>query len=115
MNAAVLIPAYRPGAALIDLVRELGRRPFAAIVVVDDGSGPEFQQVFREAAALPNVHLRRHVTTLSCVADQVVAGCAAQPPLWDTGQLAALAGTLLGLPSRGDGLSGQSGPRCTSR
>lgn len=60
MNAAVLIPAYRPGAALIDLVRELGARPFAAIVVVDDGSGPEFQQVFREAAALPNVHLRRH-------------------------------------------------------
>jgi hypothetical protein len=36
------------------------------------------------------------VSTLSCVADQVAVGYAAQPPLWDTDQLAALASTLPG-------------------
>ncbi len=40
------------------------------------------------------------VATLSCVADQVVAGGVAQPPLWDLGQLGALARVLLDRPPR---------------
>ena len=60
MNIAVLIPAYRPTAALVPLVRELAGSGARAIVLVDDGSGAAFDGVFQEAAALPGVHLLRH-------------------------------------------------------
>ncbi|MFI7542032.1 glycosyltransferase [Actinoplanes sp. NPDC049599] len=39
----VLIPAYEPGAALVELVRRLAGH---AVVVVDDGSGPGYATVF---------------------------------------------------------------------
>ena len=39
----VLIPAYEPGPALADLVRSLAHH---IVVVVDDGSGPEYAEVF---------------------------------------------------------------------
>jgi glycosyltransferase involved in cell wall biosynthesis len=58
VKIAVLIPAYRPAAALLDLVRALVHMP--AVIVVDDGSGPEFHRLFEQVAALPNVHLLRH-------------------------------------------------------
>jgi glycosyltransferase involved in cell wall biosynthesis len=61
---AVVIPAYRPSAGLIDLVRDLAARQFAAIVVVDDGSGPEFAATFTAAAAFPRVELLRHAVNL---------------------------------------------------
>lgn len=47
----VLIPAYEPGAPLVDLVRELRlAEPGIAVLVVDDGSGPRFAHVFAAAA-----------------------------------------------------------------
>ena len=61
---AVLIPAYRPSESLPDLVRALAEKAIPAIVIVDDGSGPEYQDVFSRAAAFPNVHLVRHATNL---------------------------------------------------
>src|SRR6516162_7051666 len=60
---AVVIPAYRPSAGLIDLVQQLSSRA-PAIVIVDDGSGPEFRDVFARAAAVPNVQLHRHAVNL---------------------------------------------------
>lgn len=39
----VLIPAYEPGGTLVELVRRLGRH---TVVVVDDGSGPGYADVF---------------------------------------------------------------------
>ena len=41
----VLIPAYEPGISLIELTRAL-RATGLEVVVVDDGSGPEFAQIF---------------------------------------------------------------------
>lgn len=64
MNLAVLIPAYQPGKALVELVRALGRWKFAAIVIVDDGSGPEYGAVFEQAAGAPAVRILRHETNL---------------------------------------------------
>jgi glycosyltransferase involved in cell wall biosynthesis len=61
---AVVIPAYRPTAALLDLVKELLGRSIPAIVIVDDGSGPAFDGLFAQAAALPRVHLVRHAINL---------------------------------------------------
>ncbi|WP_144658631.1 bifunctional glycosyltransferase family 2/GtrA family protein [Paenarthrobacter nicotinovorans] len=43
----ILIPAYEPDQKLISLVRDLrDADPWITIVVVDDGSGPAFQEVF---------------------------------------------------------------------
>jgi glycosyltransferase involved in cell wall biosynthesis len=61
---AILIPAYRPSASLPDLVRALAEKAIPAIVIVDDGSGPDYRDVFSRAAAFPNVHLIRHATNL---------------------------------------------------
>jgi glycosyltransferase involved in cell wall biosynthesis len=61
---AAVIPAYRPSAGLVDLVRALSRKTFFAIVVVDDGSGAAFQEIFAEVAQFPNVRLLRHAINL---------------------------------------------------
>ena len=64
MNVAVLIPAYQPGKALVELARALSAQPFAAIVIVDDGSGPAYRPVFDEAGKVAGVRLLRHATNL---------------------------------------------------
>jgi glycosyltransferase involved in cell wall biosynthesis len=61
---AVLIPAYRPSAGLIDLVRDLSARGVPAILLVDDGSGPAFRGIFDEAAQFPRVQVLRHAINL---------------------------------------------------
>lgn len=48
MQVAVVIPAYKPGRALVDLIRELVTIPIESIVVIDDGSGPTYQPLFEE-------------------------------------------------------------------
>src|SRR5450759_4640951 len=60
----VLIPAYRPSPGLVDLVRGLSARGMPAILLVDDGSGPEFRTVFDEAAQFPGVQVLRHAVNL---------------------------------------------------
>ena len=57
---AVLIPAYRPSAGLVALVRDLSGRGMPAILLVDDGSGPEFRAIFDQAAQFPGVQVLRH-------------------------------------------------------
>jgi hypothetical protein len=57
---ALVIPAYQPGEALVQLLQDLPAEWFAAIVVVDDGSGPEYAEIFLRAGALPGVRVARH-------------------------------------------------------
>lgn len=68
MTAApcVLIPAYKPGPELPGLVRALDARPeIRSVILVDDGSGPDYAAVFDEAvAASPKVELLRHAVNL---------------------------------------------------
>ena len=61
---AVVIPAYRPSAGLIDVVRQLTGKALPAIVIVDDGSGPEYRDIFAQAATFPNVQVLRHAVNL---------------------------------------------------
>jgi glycosyltransferase involved in cell wall biosynthesis len=63
-TVAVLIPAYQPGEALLSLVKALSATGLATIVVVDDGSGPEFGARFREASRSPRVLTLRHAVNL---------------------------------------------------
>jgi putative flippase GtrA len=59
-----VVPAYRPGRSLVDLVGALAEAQVPAIVVVDDGSGPEHQGVFEAVQALPRVHVLKHAVNL---------------------------------------------------
>lgn len=48
-RVVIVIPAYQPPPVLAQLVADLTRNPkVEAIVVVDDGSGPGFQDIFKE-------------------------------------------------------------------
>ena len=58
-DVAVIIPAYRPSPALLEVVSGLSRE-FAHIVVVNDGSGPEYSHVFDQVARISGVHVLRH-------------------------------------------------------
>ena len=60
----LLIPAYQPGQALVDIVRELTGTMFAAIVVVDDGSGPNYRSIFDRLLRFDTVHVLRHAVNL---------------------------------------------------
>lgn len=54
MNVSVLIPAYQPGRELIELTESLYREGFR-ILVVDDGSGPDYASVFSQLAPFAQV------------------------------------------------------------
>ena len=61
---AVVIPAYRPQESLLDLIAALSEKSIPAIVVVDDGSGPAYREIFRRAAEFPKVRAARHAVNL---------------------------------------------------
>jgi glycosyltransferase involved in cell wall biosynthesis len=64
MDTPILIPAFRPGPELTDLVEKLVEAGVPAIVIVDDGSGSESREIFGRCSALPAVHILRHGTNL---------------------------------------------------
>lgn len=65
MGVAVLIPAYRPGEALVRVVTPLAASgEITAIVVVDDGSGPAYAGIFDAVRRQPGVYLLRHAVNL---------------------------------------------------
>ncbi|MFH1879452.1 MAG: bifunctional glycosyltransferase family 2/GtrA family protein [Bacillota bacterium] len=45
-DVAVLIPSYQPGNKLKPYVEQLAKANFSQIVIVDDGSGPEYAGIF---------------------------------------------------------------------
>jgi putative flippase GtrA len=64
LRIAILIPAFKPGPEFPSFVAALIARGASRIVVVDDGSGPEFRAGFDEVAALPQVRVCRHAINL---------------------------------------------------
>ena len=60
----VLIPAYKPGEKLVELVADLLKLGVQAIIIVDDGSGPEFENCFETVAALAYVDVVHHAVNL---------------------------------------------------
>lgn len=64
MKAAILIPAFRPGPRLTSLVEQLAQSPAAAIVIVDDGSGPEWSKIFDDCARIPKALVLKHAANL---------------------------------------------------
>ena len=64
MQVAVVIPAYKPGTELLELVRELACTSIESTVVVDDGSGQKFGPLFKEIRSQARVTLLRHGVNL---------------------------------------------------
>src|SRR5579871_6382847 len=61
----VLIPALKPESTLLGLVEEVSALPeIGGIIVVDDGSGPEYREIFRALAQIENVRVLTHVVNL---------------------------------------------------
>ncbi len=60
----ILIPAYKPGEPLAALVAGLLKLGAEAIVIVNDGSGPEFDECFAKVGALPGVFVVPHAVNL---------------------------------------------------
>lgn len=56
----VVIPAFNPSPALVELVGELRERGYSRIVVIDDGSSLEHQSVFSLLASLQGVVIHKH-------------------------------------------------------
>jgi glycosyltransferase involved in cell wall biosynthesis len=67
-NIILLIPAYKPGHNLVSLVNAIARLDreniLSEIVVIDDGSGNEFNGVFNEIAKLDRVTVLQHAINL---------------------------------------------------
>ena len=64
VNLSILIPAYNPGPAFPGLIRTLANSDIAALIVVNDGSGPEHDPYFAALADLPRVYVLHHAVNL---------------------------------------------------
>ena len=63
MQIVILIPAYKPTLALITLVQEIST--FAHhIFIINDGSGPQYQEIFCRLAEHPKVTIIHHAINL---------------------------------------------------
>src|SRR5438876_9340654 len=56
----VVIPAYKPGTVFVALVSDLLRRNIESVIVVDDGSGPEYDACFATIAGFQRVFVIHH-------------------------------------------------------
>ena len=57
----VLIPAYKPENILVSLVRDLiNAEVFQAVVIINDGSGVEYNNIFAELSVIPSVQVLSH-------------------------------------------------------
>lgn len=64
MNVVVVIPAFNPSPELVGFVQRLAETEIRHIIVVNDGSAPSCDGVFKEIAAMAKVTLRRHAVNL---------------------------------------------------
>lgn len=56
-DVAVVMPSLQPSPVLLEMVRELHLGGCSTIVIVDDGSGPDYQPIFDEAAQVLGCHV----------------------------------------------------------
>lgn len=59
---ALIMPAFQPGSAAVDLAETLCRRSGCMLIVVNDGSSSGYQKVFEQLAAIENCTVLEHPT-----------------------------------------------------
>ena len=60
MNTTVIVPSLNPDGKMVNTVKSILAEGFTDVVVVNDGSGPEYLPFFEEVAKLPGVTLLTH-------------------------------------------------------
>ena len=60
MKVTAIVPSYKPDEKLAGVLRDLAAAGFERIIVVDDGSGPDYEAYFRQAEGYPQCVLLRH-------------------------------------------------------
>src|SRR5580693_8196159 len=63
----LLVPAYQPSPVLPEIISAVTgdqTECIDSVVVVDDGSGPDYCETFRQLASLPGVTVLRHAVNL---------------------------------------------------
>ncbi len=60
MSIPIIIPAYQPDKRMIDILKKLQRAHLQPVVVVDDGSGPQYRHFFEEAEMRFDCTVLRH-------------------------------------------------------
>lgn len=64
VGIAVLIPARAPGPELFSLAEAIRAHGFGALLVVDDGGGAEFAELFASLVTQPGTHVLHHAANL---------------------------------------------------
>ena len=59
-KTVIIIPAYKPDFKLIDTLKGIVDEGFSRILVVDDGSGEAFNDIFDTVKTIPQCELLRH-------------------------------------------------------
>lgn len=59
-NMSVILPSYKPDEKLLAVLEGLNEKGFSDIIVINDGSGSDFDALFEAATAYPNVTLLTH-------------------------------------------------------
>ena len=59
-NMSVILPSYKPDEKLLAVLKGLGEKGFHDVIVVNDGSGSDFDAVFEKAGAFPGVTVLTH-------------------------------------------------------
>ena len=59
-RVAVVIPAYQPDQQLVDFCRRIREATNQEIVVVDDGCGPEYAEIFSAVLQIPFCTVLHH-------------------------------------------------------
>lgn len=63
-NIPVIIPAYEPDEKLLKLLEQLKASGIVHVIVVDDGSGSEYQELFAQAEAVEGCEVLHHAVNL---------------------------------------------------
>ncbi len=59
-KVGVIIPAYKPDEKLLGTLASLAETGFKKILVIDDGSGTDFEPIFEQVKTIPECILLRH-------------------------------------------------------
>lgn len=57
---ALIIPAYQPSEKLGNLVEQVQKLDFSQIIIVDDGSGPDYDDLFQTIEKIPDTKVIHH-------------------------------------------------------
>ena len=63
-NISILIPAYKPDKNMIPFLEELSQQGFERIILINDGSGAEFDTIFQQAQTIPSIDFYAHAINM---------------------------------------------------